>query len=92
MRFAIRKKFRDLSGRGLWFSEALYSAAINSVLAPLERDPVAEWLDSLPAWDGTDRIPRMLHECLGADDTRLNEDTGLASDGRDCEPYAQSWL
>ena len=31
-------------------------------------DPIAEWLESLLAWDGMDRVEKILHGALGADD------------------------
>lgn len=31
--------------------------------------PVRRYLEALPAWDGTERLPYWLHECLGAKDT-----------------------
>lgn len=38
--------------------------------------PVKDWLDALPAWDGTPRIDRLLIDYLGAKDTPLNRAYG----------------
>ncbi|MCY3848690.1 MAG: PriCT-2 domain-containing protein [Cyanobacteria bacterium MAG COS4_bin_21] len=72
LRFAIKRNFRDTNGKQLWFGEGTYNAAIDAMLAGREVDPVAAWLDSLPEWDGVERVPAMFQECLGATDTKLN--------------------
>lgn len=55
-------------------SEATIVAGVAMAAYENRFHPVREYLDALPAWDGVERLPHWLHECLGADDntyTRL---------------------
>lgn len=55
-------------------SEATIVAGVAMAAYENRFHPVREYLESLPAWDGIERLPHWLHECLGAEDntyTRL---------------------
>ena len=39
---------------------------LNALLHHLEVDPFLMWLESLPVWDGTKRLAKLLTACLGA--------------------------
>ena len=63
---------------GLWIcenvrltirSEATLVAGVAMAAFAARHHPVMQYLDALPAWDGVDRLPYWLHECLGAADT-----------------------
>ena len=55
----LREKFEAEFGRmGL----APFADAINAICFHLQVDPFKEWLDSLPEWDGIERMDGLLHE------------------------------
>lgn len=63
---------------GLWISEhvrltvrseATLVAGVAMAAFARRYHPVLAYLGGLPAWDGIERLPYWLHECLGADDT-----------------------
>ena len=39
---------------------------LNALLYHRETDPFKDWLESLPGWDGQERLAKLLPDCLGA--------------------------
>ena len=72
------RSIRDLQGRLYKLSQDRWNEAVLALTAGRSVDPVIDWLDSLPAWDGKERIPAMFIEAMGADDTPLNRATAIA--------------
>ena len=58
------------------FSDATWRIAFNAILYHRTVDPFRQWLESLPEWDGTERISGMLATLFDADASPL---TGWAS-------------
>ena len=63
---------------GLWLSqhermtvraEATLAAGVAMAAYEARYHPVKDYLDGLPVWDGVERLPHWLAECLGAEDT-----------------------
>lgn len=50
-------------------AEATLVAGVAMAASDNKFHPVREYLDSLPAWDGIERLPFWLSECLGATET-----------------------
>ena len=50
-------------------AEATLVAGVAMAASDNKFHPVREYLDSLPAWDGIERLPFWLSECVGAADT-----------------------
>ena len=57
--------------KALRFSKDSWDEYLNALLHHRERDPFRDWLEGLPAWDGTTRLVNVLQECLGAADDML---------------------
>ena len=72
------RSIRDLQGKLYKLSQDRWNEAVLALTAGRSVDPVIDWLESLPAWDGTERIPTMFIEAMGADDTPLNRATAIA--------------
>ena len=72
------RSVRDPQGKLYKLSQEKWNEAILALTAGRSVDPVIDWLESLPAWDGKERIPAMFVEALGADDTPLNRATAIA--------------
>ena len=72
------RSIRDPQGRLYRLSQEKWNEAVLALTAGRSVDPVIDWLESLPAWDGTERIPTMFIEAMGADDTPLNRATAIA--------------
>ena len=62
----------DTKGKRYKLSEEAFRRAILALTAGKNYDPVREYLKGLPAWDGTERLPTMFADALGAPDTSLN--------------------
>lgn len=56
-----------LHAQGILLEKTAVDAAAIHVGYENERHPVREWLESLPAWDGVDRIDTFLHKHAGAE-------------------------
>lgn len=63
---------------GLWFAQkcdlliksaGTISAGVSMVAHRNRFHPVREWLESLPPWDGVERIDHWLIDCIGIDDS-----------------------
>ena len=72
----IRSEISESCGgmkRGQWralrYSLAAWKQARNAIMYEREFDPMARYLDELPAWDGVARIDDMLDGCLGVPDS-----------------------
>lgn len=52
-------------GRPAVFGSERWRVCLNALLADHEADPVAAWLDGLPAWDGTVRLDTILSDLWG---------------------------
>ena len=50
------------------FSEKTYQIAIKKVADDRRFNPILDYLNSLPEWDGIDRVDRLFIDYLGADD------------------------
>jgi predicted P-loop ATPase len=70
---------------GLWItehirltvrSEATLVAGVAMAAFHARYHPVLTYLDALPAWDGVERLPYWLHECLGAADSTYSRMVG----------------
>ena len=53
-------------------SEEAFRRAILALTAGKNNDPVLEYLNGLPAWDGKERLPTLFTDALGAPATMLN--------------------
>ena len=62
----------DTKGKRYNLSEEAFRRAILALTAGKNNDPVLEYLNGLPAWDGTQRLPSMFTDALGAPATVLN--------------------
>lgn len=51
---------------------AMVEDAIKVVAMERAYNPLLDWYDALPAWDGVDRISTLFRDLLGADNTALN--------------------
>lgn len=58
------------------FPKELFSMALNTVASHERRrfNPVEDFLDSLPEWDGKERAAGLLVECLGAEDNAFTRE------------------
>lgn len=53
----------------IWQCEVSKDRVFDAIDFAAERyDPVKEWLEGLPDWDGVERLKRVPHEIMGADD------------------------
>ena len=57
-------------GTDSWFEH------LNALLYHLEVDPFKAWLKALPKWDSTERLAKLLPDCLGAADDPLTRWAG----------------
>lgn len=64
---------------GLWFAQkcdlliksaGTISAGVSMVAHRNRFHPVREWLEGLPAWDGTERLDHWLTDCIGIPDSQ----------------------
>lgn len=64
---------------GLWFAQkcdllirspGTISAGVSMVAHRNRFHPVREWLESLPPWDGVERMDHWLTDCIGVEDTQ----------------------
>lgn len=72
IRTHIASVFQTPKGARLHFQDTDWKMALRSLVADRRHNSVMEWLESLPAWDGEERLSGMLTDCLGAEDTPLN--------------------
>ena len=71
IRAQIANQFMYQTDRGpkpLRFGEQTWATYFNALLYEAETDPFEEWLVSLPAWDGLERINTLLSVIFGAED------------------------
>ena len=69
----LEQTFNAPGGARYRLGDDLFARALNAALASRDVDPVKDWLESLPEWDGTERIPTLFANALGAEDTPLNK-------------------
>ena len=55
---------RDTSNAPLRFGGAAWNESLGAMLYDRETDPFLEWLEFLPAWDGTARVDQWLHRAF----------------------------
>ena len=71
----IQRKFviagRKKSRLPMRFSEQSFNQAFTALAAPHSVDPVRQWLESLPEWDGVERLELVLVDALDLPDTPL---------------------
>ena len=72
------RSIRDPQGRLYKLSQEKWNEAVLALTAGRSVDPVVDWLESLLTWDGTERIPSMFIDAMGAEDTPLNRATAIA--------------
>ena len=60
----------------LRFGAESFTENLNALLYHRETDPFKDWLEALPAWDGTRRLDKLLPDCLGALDGPLTRWAG----------------
>ena len=72
------ENLQDRNSRHYKLSQDSWGQAILAMTAGSLVDPVVDWLESLPAWDGVERIPTMWTDALGTEDTPLNRATACA--------------
>ena len=72
------KHYRYDNGRPYRVSQENFQSWLNAMLASRMRDPVQPWLESLPSWDGQERIPTMFTDALGAEDSDLHRAAATA--------------
>ena len=60
----------------LRFGVESFTEHLNALLHHREVDPFKSWLESLPKWDGTGRLVKLLPDCLGATDGPLTRWAG----------------
>ena len=83
LRRAIADKFsyRRSSGKQeiapLRFGAESFNEHLNAILYHKETDPFRDWLESLPKWDGTARLVKLLPDCLGAAEGPLTNWAGV---------------
>ena len=80
LRRLIAEKF-SYSGRqgpaALRFGKESWDEHLNALLYHREVDPFKVWLESLPEWDGNERLAKLLPDCLGAADGSLTRWAGF---------------
>ena len=77
LRTAIARRARFIpDGRVARYTD--WQLVENAYVATRRVDPVRQWLDSLPRWDGVPRVGSMFIDVLGADDTPLHRATATA--------------
>ncbi len=67
LRIAVDDKFGFLPQRSNFFD------FVDSIARDKTFNPVKEWFEALPTWDGVSRIDRWLIDAGGASDTELNQ-------------------
>ena len=69
---SIAHRLRTQGGNPLRFSADRWRHCVLATIAPLGADPVEDWLNGLPDWDGAERLDTLFVDALGAADTPLN--------------------
>ena len=64
LREEVAKRFTLPNGTPLHFGRDAWHDAIQVILFDAEVDPFIEWLESLPPWDGVDRLDGWLSDCF----------------------------
>lgn len=59
---------------GVQFPKELFCMALNTVANKRRYHPVEQYLEGCPEWDGVERVPRLLIDYLGAEDTVFNRE------------------
>ena len=78
LRDLMQRTFRDTNGKPYRLGEDMWREKILSMTAAERTDPIQHWLEKLPPWDRTERIPTLFKSALGAADTPLNRATATA--------------
>ena len=72
LRRLIAHRLRTTGGNPLRFSDERWKDCILATVFTRWSDPVADWLDGLPKWDGVERLDGLFTKALAAEDTPLN--------------------
>ncbi|MCF0230575.1 MAG: hypothetical protein HUJ76_12900, partial [Parasporobacterium sp.] len=56
------------------YNEQKFSNALRTVSGRLEFDEFENWLNGLPAWDGTERVKHLLHKYLGVEENQYTQE------------------
>ena len=72
LRTFIADSFFNINGKRLKFTKRDWDTAVQALTLTRRNDAVETWLDSLPAWDGTNRLDTLFSDALLAEDTELN--------------------
>ena len=72
LRNVFARRLKDSNNKSYKLRKESYEEAIKALIAGLGVDPVRVYLESLPPWDGKERLPRMFGDALGAEYTELN--------------------
>ena len=65
-KFSYRRSSGKQEIAPLRYGAESFNEHLNALLYHRETDPFRDWLESLPAWDGTKRLAKLLPDCLGA--------------------------
>lgn len=66
LRLYLEAQYDGLSGKDI------IETALTNAFQAQKKHPVRDWLNALPLWDGVERVPTLLRDYLGAEDTPLN--------------------
>lgn len=76
IRTVIAAKFKFSKGPAR-FTRAMAEDFIRSWCHTHRGDLIRDWLEALPAWDGTERLPSLLADTLGAERNLLNDTAAI---------------
>ena len=65
-KFSYRRSSGKQEIAPLRYGAESFNEHLNALLYHRETDPFRDWLEALPAWDGTKRLAKLLPDCLGA--------------------------
>ena len=76
MRMMLARSLKGRDGKSYWIGGESWRHRLAALIQPIDRqvDPVQAWLKSLPPWDGKERLPTMLIDALGVEDTPYTRD------------------
>lgn len=62
------------NNHGVQFPKEIFQMALTTVANKRRFNPIEDYLQELPEWDGQERVERLLVDYLGADDTVFNRE------------------
>ena len=90
VRARIEERFTWAHGKKAKWGATAFNESLLAMLATRRADPVIEWLENLPEWDGVERLDRILVDALDVEDTPLNLEVGarflIGAVGRTYDP------